>query len=65
MKGKFANGTECGLMTPSGPAREYQAATLLNEYAQQGVPANCGDDWMIEHLDLAVEKGDIPQQLTL
>ena len=44
-------------MAPSGPARDHPAADLLDDYARQGVPADCGNNWTIERLDLAVEKG--------
>ena len=57
MEGKFNDGTYRGLMAPSGPARDHPAAPLHNNYAKHGMPADCGDDWTIEQLDVAVEKG--------
>lgn len=44
-------------MAPSGPALAHPAAQLLQDYATNGCPANCGDPWTIEQLDIAVERG--------
>ena len=46
-----------GLVCPRWRAEEHPAAHLLREYAETGCPVDVGEDWTLEQLEAAVEKG--------
>jgi hypothetical protein len=46
-----------GLMWPRTYATSHAAAPLLNSYAQQGCPVNCGPDWGIEQIKALLTRG--------
>ena len=41
-------------MYPTGPALNHPAAPVLLQYAEDGCPVECGEDWTLERLDAAV-----------
>ena len=47
-------------MAPAGPALDHPAASLLQHYATNGCPADCGDDWTLQQLEAAIERGAHP-----
>jgi len=38
-------------------ALQHKAAPLIQSYATEGCPANCGPNWKREHIDAAILKG--------
>jgi hypothetical protein len=44
-------------MCPSGEALHHPAAALLSEYATTGCPVETGQNWTMEQLEAAVERG--------
>ena len=46
-----------GLMRPRGVALTHEAGTLLNGYAKNGCPVDCGDDWSEERIIDAIVRG--------
>ena len=49
-----------GLTFPRNRALLHPAASLLTEYATQGCPADCGEDWTIEMMEAAIARGPHP-----
>ena len=49
-----------GLMWPTGPAREHPAAELLDSYATNGCPVDCGQDWTQSQIEDALRYGAHP-----
>ena len=47
-------------MQPSGPALSHPAAPMLLDFAHEGCPAKTGNDWSLELLDEAVQRGAHP-----
>ena len=45
-----------GLMHPRNYALQHDAATLLQDYAQNGCPVDAGEDWTIEQIQDALER---------
>lgn len=45
------------LMQPRGPALEHPAADLLNNYATNGCPVDCGPAWSMQQLLLLLKRG--------
>ena len=52
--------TKSGLMWPTGPARNHPAAELLDSYATNGCPVDCGPDWSREQIEEALKYGAHP-----
>jgi hypothetical protein len=50
-------GAFMSLMQPQDVAREHDFGHTLEEYAANGVPVDCGEDWTCEQIRTAVEKG--------
>ena len=49
---------QLGLMKPQPPyATTHDAIPLLDGYANDGCPVDCGDDWTKEHIILLLERG--------
>lgn len=46
-----------GLMFPRHEVLDHPAGPDLLEYALEGCPVDCGDDWTLEHLKLAIANG--------
>ena len=46
-----------GLTMPRNRALRHPAASLLSDYAINGCPADCGEDWSIEMMEAAIAKG--------
>ena len=47
-----------GLMCPQLPyAVDHDAIPLLQGYANDGCPVDCGADWTAEHIELMLERG--------
>ena len=46
-----------GLMWPRTFSTQHDAAPLLNNYATQGCPVNCGEDWDKDHIIAALQHG--------
>ena len=44
-------------MIPSGETLVHPSASRLVEYAMDGCPADCGEDWELSHIREAVRKG--------
>lgn len=47
-------------MAPTGAALSHPAADLLLKYATRGCPADCGDDWTLEQMEAAIQRGPHP-----
>ena len=46
------------LMCPQKPyAQDHNAIPLLNAYAAEGCPVDCGDDWTMQQVELLLKKG--------
>jgi hypothetical protein len=52
-----------GLMWPRTYAEFHRATPLLNSYAKNGCPANCGPDWSLKKILLLLRRG--PHRSTL
>ena len=52
--------TKTGLMWPSSYAKSHPAAPLLDSFASQGCPVDCGPDWTEEQLIEALKYGSHP-----
>ena len=48
---------KCTLMCPQHYARDHEAVPLLNSYAQNGCPVDCGPDWTREQIELLLVRG--------
>lgn len=48
------------LMHPLGPALDHPAAPMLLDYAKNGCPVNCGDDWSVEQILALLRCGPHP-----
>ena len=46
-----------GLMQPTSFALSHEAAPLLNQYAKDGHPADCGPDWPKDHIIKMLNRG--------
>ena len=46
-----------GLMWPQSYALDHQACPLLNTYAKNGCPVDCGPDWTLEQIELLLQRG--------
>ena len=51
-RGKFAK-----LMNPQTNAMNHPATDLLQHYADNGCPVDCGKDWSREHIETLLQKG--------
>lgn len=49
--------TNIALMRPSGPALEHPASEMLLNYADNGCPVDCGENWTREHTEAALLQG--------
>lgn len=45
------------LMRPSGPALDHPACDMLLDYAENGCPVDCGENWSREHIEAALLRG--------
>ena len=54
---KTVRGPYKGQMCPSGLALEHPAAELLLQYSQLGCPVETGQDWTVEMMTAAIERG--------
>jgi hypothetical protein len=45
------------LMEPTNYALNHDAAPLLNDYATNGCPVDCGPDWSREHIEALLHRG--------
>lgn len=45
------------LMRPSGPALDHPASDMLLEYADNGCPVDCRENWSQEHIEAALLRG--------
>ena len=52
-----AIGKLIGLVLPRHEARKHAAQRLLDLYATDGCPADCGPDWTKDHIEAAILKG--------
>ena len=46
-----------GLMFPRQEVLHHPAGPELLQYALDGCPVDCGDDWTLEHLEAAIKNG--------
>ena len=44
-------------MRPNGPYAQHDAIPLLNAYAKDGCPTDCGPDWTEAHIVAALKRG--------
>lgn len=49
-----------GLMRPTGPARDHPFSTVLEDWAVDGVPVDCGPNWSQEHILKQLKRGPHP-----
>ena len=54
---KDAIGKLIGLVLPRDEARQHAAQRLLDFYATDGCPTDCGPDWTKSHIEAAILKG--------
>ena len=54
---KEAIGKMPSLVEPRNEALLHAAASLIDAYAQEGCPADCGPDWTQDHIEEALMKG--------
>ena len=47
------------LMTPRNKALRHPAADALLQYATDGCPLDCGQDWTLAQMEAAIQKGPI------
>ena len=50
-------GMSNSLMIPSDAALSHPSASRLLSYAIEGCPANCGENWKLEHIQKAALRG--------
>ena len=54
---KTAIGKIRSLVLPRMEALEHAAAALIQAYAKDGCPTDCGPNWTREHIEAAIKKG--------
>eukprot|EP00957_Ditylum_brightwellii_P152173 11585689-Ditylum_brightwellii.AAC.1 len=54
---KAATGEYNGLMWPWTYTTDHPAAPLLAQYALEGCPVDCGEDWIQAHIEAAIQHG--------
>ena len=47
-------------MQPQGTALLHNAAALIDAYSQEEWPADCGEEWTVEHIEAALCWGPHP-----
>ena len=55
-----ALGKSTSLVQPRKQALAHPAASLIDAYAKNGCPVDCGPDWSQEHLEAAIRRGPHP-----
>ena len=45
------------LMEPRNYALHHEVTPLVNDYATNGCPVNCGPDWSLEHIQALLQRG--------
>ena len=49
-----------GLMWPRTYSLDHPAAPMLDEWARNGCPTDCGPDWSQERIEAAIQRGPHP-----
>ena len=56
--------SKCALMEPSGPALHHPLGPVLSRWSRYGVEVNCGEQWDVDSIRTAVERGPHSSALT-
>ena len=48
------------MVQPRGTSISNDASALIDAYSQKGCPADCGEDWKVEHIKGDTTTGTTP-----